>query len=414
MIDWIYSLYSNTLESVKEFPELKAYIATGFVGGITVVGGWVLWKGPLRIWNAIVRQCTTTIYVYSSTSNSAWTDNDQYDSLLVWISGTWWFKVFSRSIQAEYKNGKNQVIPGIGRHLFWFNGRMFMGRLEEMPSQGTKEQKYRMAVTMLGRNRSKLVSFTDQFKMKTDETGRTYIYTNVQDHWMYVTDVPLRPFSTIALDSDKRDEIVRHLDIFKNSKQEFSHVGLPYKKTFLLYGPPGTGKTSLAKAMAVHTDRNVYVLNLNNIQGDIGRLLARASGGLVLIEDIDTFSFSKEREMSSEGTYNDILKGITLSEFLNGLDGVAPLHDIIIAITTNHLEKLDAALIRKGRVDHLIEISLVDDTAIKDYLHTLFPDYKIPKDVTFPPIHGALLNSALQYNLNDPDGIIKHLLNPPE
>lgn len=51
---------------------------------------------------------------------------------------------------------------------------------------------------------------------------------------------------------------------------------------------------------------------------------------------------------------------------------------------------------------------------LTDELHTLFPDYRIPAGTEFPNIHGALLNSALQYNLNDPAGIVNHLLNPPK
>ena len=56
------------------------------------------------------------------------------------------------------------------------------------------------------------------------------------------------------------------LDQFENKEDKFSIPGFPHKLGLLLYGPPGTGKTSLVKALAQHTGRNVVSIPLGRIK----------------------------------------------------------------------------------------------------------------------------------------------------
>jgi chaperone BCS1 len=75
----------------------------------------------------------------------------------------------------------------------------------------------------------------------------------------------------------------------------------------------------------------------------------------VLIEDIDA-AFNKRVQTSEDGYQSSV----TFSGFLNALDGVASGEERIIFMTTNHIAKLDPALIRPGRVDH---VELVDNAS---------------------------------------------------
>lgn len=138
-------------------------------------------------------------------------------------------------------------------------------------------------------------------------------------------------------------------------------VGIPYRRGYLLHGPPGGGKTSFIQALAGELDYNLCILNLSErgLTDDRLHLVLSIIPArcILVLEDIDS-AFSG-RNPSAEKGYRYIVfalimryqSSITLSGFLNALDGVVASEDRIIFMTTNHPEKLDPALIRPGRVD---------------------------------------------------------------
>ena len=72
---------------------------------------------------------------------------------------------------------------------------------------------------------------------------------------------------------------------------------------------------------------------------------------IVLIEDVDA-AFNKRVQTSEDGYQSSV----TFSGFLNALDGVGSSEERIIFLTTNHVERMDAALVRPGRVDMTIRL----------------------------------------------------------
>ncbi len=73
----------------------------------------------------------------------------------------------------------------------------------------------------------------------------------------------------------------------------------------------------------------------------------------------------------------------TLGEILNVLDGVPERHGHILVLDTNHLAKLDPALIRPGRVDRIVSWRKMDGENVRRYIENLF-SMTIPKTVVFP------------------------------
>lgn len=139
----------------------------------------------------------------------------------------------------------------------------------------------------------------------------------------------------------------------------------------MLHGPPGSGKSSFIQALAGALSYDICILNLSERGlGDdkINHLLSNApEHSFILIEDVDA-AFNKRVQVTGDGygtffcTFSvsrvifqsSYQSSITFSGFLNALDGVASGEERIIFMTTNHIETLDPALIRPGRVD-LIE-----------------------------------------------------------
>lgn len=148
----------------------------------------------------------------------------------------------------------------------------------------------------------------------------------------------------------------------------FTRVGIKPPKGVLLYGPPGTGKTLLAKAVAATIGANFVFSPASAIVdkyiGESARLIR------------EMFSYAKEHEPCiifmdeidaiggrrfSEGTSADREIQRTLMELLNQMDGFDTLGQTKVIMATNRPDTLDPALLRAGRLDRKIEISLPNE-----------------------------------------------------
>ncbi|KAH6791506.1 AAA-ATPase 1 [Perilla frutescens var. frutescens] len=201
-------------------------------------------------------------------------------------------------------------------------------------------------------------------------------------------------FRTLAMDPDKKREIVDDLLNFSESKDYYKSVGKAWKRGYLLHGPPGTGKSTMIAAMANLLEYDVYDLELTAVKDntELRKLLIDTSGkSIIVIEDIDcSLDLTGQREKKKEekdggggGEKKDDEKEalkeklkkleekkpseVTLSGLLNFIDGLwsACGGERIIVFTTNYVEKLDPALIRRGRMDKHIELSYCGFEAFK-------------------------------------------------
>jgi mitochondrial chaperone BCS1 len=163
-----------------------------------------------------------------------------------------------------------------------------------------------------------------------------------------------------------------------------------------LQGTPGSGKSSLIHAIAGELALDVYVVSLSaswvndsSLTTLLGRIPARS---ILLLEDIDAaFTRSTSRDSDSSGT-PDASKTIgpekkddaennkaadvntlTLSGLLNALDGMQASESRILFCTTNHLERLDPALSRPGRMDVWIEFRNASKHQAEGLFRNFFP-----------------------------------------
>ncbi|XP_060178114.1 protein HYPER-SENSITIVITY-RELATED 4-like [Lycium barbarum] len=199
---------------------------------------------------------------------------------------------------------------------------------------------------------------------------------DLSEIWMPVNlDHPAK-FETLAMDLEqKKKKILKDLDRFVERKEYYRKVGKAWKRGYLLYGPPGTGKSSLIAAMANYLNFDIYDLELTEItkNSDLRRvLLATANNSILVVEDIDcTIDLHDKlgnREADDDSPSKD--KGgnkITLYGLLNFIDGLWSScgDQRIIIFTTNHIEKLDPALLRPGRMDMHIHMAYCTPSGFK-------------------------------------------------
>lgn len=156
---------------------------------------------------------------------------------------------------------------------------------------------------------------------------------------------------------------------FGSSRKLYRTLGIPYKLGVLLQGLPGTGKTSLIKALASYYGVPLYFINMSTMTDElfIDAIEAiKGAKGLIVMEDLDATGVQTNREDSKE------INGVKLSQLLNFLDGVDTPEGSVIIITTNHPEKFDSALVRPGRIDHIINMhGLTPERAILVLQNTL-------------------------------------------
>jgi len=216
-------------------------------------------------------------------------------------------------------------------------------------------------------------------------------------------------FETLAMDLEKKEGIKKDLLKFTKGKDYYRKVGKPWKRGYLLFGPPGTGKSTMISAMANFLEYDVYDLELTTVKdnSELKKLMLDTKGkSIVVIEDIDcSLDLTGQRKKKKEEDEDEeeeekkkeaekLLKRergereskVTLSGLLNAIDGLwsACSGEKIIVFTTNYLDKLDPALIRRGRMDNHIEMSYCRFEAFKvlakNYLeiesHDLFGEIK--------------------------------------
>ncbi|KFK29242.1 hypothetical protein AALP_AA7G107900 [Arabis alpina] len=116
-------------------------------------------------------------------------------------------------------------------------------------------------------------------------------------------------FETMAMDLEKKNEIVSDLLAFRDGKEYYNRIGKAWKRGYLLYGPPGTGKSTMIAAMANLMNYSIYDLELTSIENnwELKKLLiATKSKSIIVIEDIDcSLDLTGERKGKDESKRDD-------------------------------------------------------------------------------------------------------------
>ncbi len=151
--------------------------------------------------------------------------------------------------------------------------------------------------------------------------------------------------------------------------EAFQRLGIRPANGFLLYGPPGTGKTLLAKAVAREAEANFIATKSSDLlskwygesEQQVARLFARArqvAPTVIFIDEIDSLAPSRGGGLGEPAVTERVVNTL-----LAEMDGLEELQGVVVIGATNRPTLLDPALLRPGRFDELIYVTVPEPEA---------------------------------------------------
>lgn len=315
------------------------------------------------------------------------------------------------------KNKPLRITPADGDHWFWYKKHLiaFERRRDDKKNNSWIAQPEKLYLKCFGRNPAILKDLLQETQRTYAERdgNKTIIYRGQRNpgetnhNWVRCMARPPRPLSSVVLDEKQKEAFLADVKeyLHPSTRRWYSNRGIPYRRGYMFHGPPGTGKSSLCFAAAGSLRLRIYLVSLNSktlTEDSLARLFQSLPRRcIVLLEDVDAAGLTetrakndskdedeniqKSRDKKERGRQDDnntSNQGISLSGLLNIIDGVASSEGRILVMTTNHIEKLDAALLRPGRIDMTISFGYSDRTTIMDLFRAIYAplegDFRTP------------------------------------
>ena len=392
------------------------YFSAGF--GLVGVGtSLALARSGMRAgWILARRRLLVTLEIPSKDKSHHW--------VLNYISSQKYTHSQHLSVQTSYRQHSNgsasthfEFQPALGSHFFRYRNRWIMVNRQretqfvDLQSGSPWET---VTLTAFGKDYSVFSDLLNDAKIAAmlKEEGKTVIYTGWGTEWRpFGLPRRRRPLHSVILRRNMAENISNDVKEFLRSSTWYvergmctlpiTHntprsgidvlfadrsiyestvcallfsLGIPYRRGYLLYGPPGCGKTSFIQALAGELQYDICVLNLSErgmTDDKLNHLLSVAPRrSFILLEDVDAV-FTQRAAVAKDG----YATSVTFSGLLNALDGVASTEERIVFLTTNHLERLDPALVRPGRVDVKLEVGMSDGDQVSRMFLRFHPDH---------------------------------------
>ncbi|XP_028663075.1 mitochondrial chaperone BCS1 isoform X1 [Erpetoichthys calabaricus] len=414
--------FADFLSALKDNP----YFGAGF--GLVGVGTALALarKGAQFGMIAFRRHYMITLEVASKDKSYQW--------LLSWITKharhTQHLSVQTSYLQHESGRVRTQFdfLPSPGNHIIWYKSkwiRVERTREKQMIDLHTGTPWESVTFTALGRNREiffNILQEARELALKEQE-GRTVMYTAMGSEWrQFGFPRRRRPLTSVVLEKGIAEKILDDVKDFIGNPTWYTDRGIPYRRGYLLFGPPGCGKSSFITALAGDLEYSICLMSLSDrslTDDRLNHLLSVApQQSIILLEDIDAAFISRDMAAENPTVYQGMGR-LTFSGLLNALDGVASSEARIVFMTTNHIDRLDPALIRPGRVDLKQYVGYCSHWQLTQMFQRFYPAESAWKGEKFAEnalstcqnISAAQVQGHFMFYKLDPDGAISNVTN---
>lgn len=272
---------------------------------------------------------------------------------------------------------------GYGRGIFEWDECMFA---IERKRHGNAVASHKQEVAMMDELKISCASPQDAIRLLQEAKGwhaqrmsnnkiDVYRWCASNEYWRRESQVAPRHMHTIYIDDALKKDLLDDLREFDAPETQdwYNRHCIPFRRGMLLHGPPGTGKTSLIVALATQMKRTIFRVSLcapklcdDTLVSAMNNVRLKA---IVVFEDIDAL-WGVHREKTEHAI------SITFSGLLNSLDGITEARGTLFLFTTNHPDKLDPALRRRGRIDREFYLGPCSESTARHMFECFYPGAK--------------------------------------
>ena len=189
------------------------------------------------------------------------------------------------------------------------------------------------------------------------------------------------------------------IDIVEDS-QRYKALGIEFPASVVLHGPPGCGKTFALERLTEYLDWPLFLINSNSVGSPYIHETARKVGAvfdkaidaapsIVVIEEME--SYLSDRQMHESTGLHHVEE---VGEFLRRIPE-AHQRQVLIIGTTNRVEMIDSAILRRGRFDHMVEVGVPTEEEVSELLEASLRKVPTQGDIDTRDIVKALTGRAL-------------------
>ena len=201
-----------------------------------------------------------------------------------------------------------------------------------------------------------------------------------------LVEIPSVKWDDIGGLTDVKQELIEAVEWPLKHPDAFKRLGVKPPKGIFLHGPPGTGKTLLAKAVATESQANFILVKgpellsmwVGESERGVRKIFQKArqtAPTIIFFDEID--SIAPRRGMSADSHVTERV----VNQLLTEIDGLEALHDVVIIGATNRPDIVDPSLLRPGRFDRIILISVPNEPARLAIFTVHTKDMPLAKDI---------------------------------